>query len=85
MKNLSNINDWTDITEHLKLGEILLASGKINLIQLGMAFDIQKFQQMPIGQIFLEMKIISKGDLHSALDLQKEIDEMISRRENDDI
>ncbi len=85
MKNLSNINDWTDITEHLKLGEILLASGKINLIQLGMAIDIQKFQQMPIGQIFLEMKIISKGDLHSALDLQKEIDEMISRRENDDI
>ena len=85
MKNLSNINDWTDITEHLKLGEILLAYGKINLIQLGMAIDIQKFQQMPIGQIFLEMKIISKGDLHSALDLQKEIDEMISRRENDDI
>lgn len=85
MKNLSNINDWTDITEHLKLGEILLVSGKINLIQLGMAIDIQKFQQMPIGQIFLEMKIISKGDLHSALDLQKEIDEMISRRENDDI
>ena len=85
MKNLSNINDWTDITEHLKLGEILLASGKINLIPLGMAIDIQKFQQMPIGQIFLEMKIISKGDLHSALDLQKEIDEMISRRENDDI
>ena len=85
MKNLSNINDWTDIKEHLKLGEILLASGKINLIQLGMALDIQKFQQMPIGQIFLEMKIISKGDLHSALDLQKEIDEMISRRENDDI
>lgn len=85
MKNLSNINDWTDITEHLKLGEILLASGKINLIQLGMAIDIQKFQQMPIGQIFLEMKIISKGDLHSALDLQKEIDEMISRRENNDI
>lgn len=85
MKNLSNINDWTDITEHLKLGEILLASGKINLIQLGMAIDIQKFQQIPIGQIFLEMKIISKGDLHSALDLQKEIDEMISRRENDDI
>lgn len=85
MKNLSNINDWTDITEHLKLGEILLASGKINLIQLGMAIDIQKFQQMPIGQIFLEMKIISKGDLHSALDLQKEIDELISRRENDDI
>lgn len=85
MKNLSNINDWTDITEHLKLGEILLASGKINLIQLGMAIDIQKFQQMPIGQIFLEMKIISKGDLHSALDLQKEIDEMISIRENDDI
>ena len=45
MKNLNNINDWTDVTEHLKLGEILIASGKINLIQLGMAIDIQKFQQ----------------------------------------
>ena len=85
MKNLNNINDWTDVTEHLKLGEILIASGKINLIQLGMAIDIQKFQQMPIGQIFLEMKIISKEDLYSALNLQKEIDEIIARRKNDDI
>ena len=40
---------------------------------------------MPIGQIFLEMKIISKEDLYSALDLQKEIDEIIARRKNDDI
>lgn len=85
MKNLNNINDWTDIAERLKLGEILIASGKINLIQLGMAIDIQKFQQMPIGQIFLEMKIITKEDLHTALDLQKEIDEIIARRKNDDI
>ena len=85
MKNLNNINDCTDVTEHLKLGEILIASGKINLIQLGMAIDIQKFQQMPIGQIFLEMKIISKEDLCSALDLQKEIDEIIARRKNDEI
>lgn len=85
MKNLNNINDWTDIAEHLKLGEILIASGKINLIQLGMAIDIQKFQQMPIGQIFLEMKIITKEDLYTALDLQKEIDEIIARRKNDDI
>lgn len=85
MKNLNNTNDWTDITEHLKIGEILIASGKINLIQLGMAIDIQKFQQMPIGQIFLDMKIISKEDLYRALDLQKEIDEMIARRANNDI
>ena len=53
MKNLYNVSDWIDVTEHQRLGEILLASGKINLIQLGMALDVQKFQKMPIGQILL--------------------------------
>ena len=79
MKDLHNINDWTDVTEYQKLGEILLASGKINLIQLGMALDIQKFQKNPLGQILIEMKVIDQKTLDAALDLQQEIDELVNR------
>jgi hypothetical protein len=82
MKNLYSVNDWIDVTEHLRLGEILIESGKINLIQLGMALDIQKFQQMPIGQIFIDMKILDKKDINTALDLQKTIDEIIELNNN---
>lgn len=82
MKNLYSVNDWTDVTEHQRLGEILLSSGKINLIQLGMALDVQKFQKMPIGQIFIELKIINNKDLYAALDLQKEIDELLEFKMN---
>jgi len=73
MKNLNDINDWLDIQEHQKIGEILVQSGKLNLIQLGMALDIQKFQKMLLGEILLDMKIISKKELQSALALQKQI------------
>ena len=79
MIDLYNINDWTDVTEYQKLGEILLASGKINLIQLGMALDIQKFQKNPLGQILIEMKVIDQKTLDAALDLQQEIDELVNR------
>ena len=85
MKDLYNINDWTDVQDNLKLGEILLQSGKINLIHLGMALDIQRFQKMPLGQIFLEMKVIKNQDLQAALDLQKEINQMIENREQNNV
>ena len=85
MKNLYNVNDWTDSTEHLKLGEILITSNKINLIQLGMALDIQKFQKMKLGQILMEMRIITKQDLYTALDLQKEIDEIVSNKDENNV
>ena len=79
MKDLYNINDWTDVTEYQKLGEILLASGKINLIQLGMALDIQKFQSNTLGQILMDMKVIDQKTLDAALELQQEIEELINR------
>jgi hypothetical protein len=72
MKNLYNMNDWTDVS-CLRLGEILLESGKINLIHLSMVLDMQRFQQMPMGEILLAMKIISKKDLKQALLVQKTI------------
>jgi len=74
MKNLFNPQDWSDVTNHLMLGEILIESGKLNLIQLGMALDIQRFSDMKIGEIIKEMNIIKEEDLRQALILQKEID-----------
>lgn len=82
MKNLNNINDWTDVTEHQRLGEILLASGKINLIQLGMALDVQKFQKMQLGQVLIDMKVIDNKTLYSALELQNEIDEFLELKQD---
>jgi hypothetical protein len=74
MKNLNDINDWLDIQEHQKLGEILMQSGKLNLHDLGIALDIQKFEKMRLGDILLNMKSISKQEIDSALLLQKKID-----------
>ena len=77
MKNLYNIDDWSDVSR-LRLGEILLESGKINLYHLSMVLDIQRFQNLPVGEIFLSMKVISKKDLKQALFVQK----MIQKRCN---
>ena len=65
MKNLYNIDDWTDVS-CLRLGEILLEAGKINLFHLSMVLDVQRFKKMPIGEIFLSMKVISRKDLKQA-------------------
>lgn len=80
MKSLYNIADWNDIQEHQMIGEILLEAGKINLIHLGMALDIQRFQKIPLGEIFVSMKILSVDDLKAALNLQTKIDNMITER-----
>lgn len=81
-KNLYNYSDWNDVTIHQKIGEILLSSEKINLIHLSMALDAQKFQKIPLGVIFVMMKIISKEDLEQVLLIQKYIDERIAQGEN---
>lgn len=80
MKNLYDLEDWKDIQEHQMIGEILLESGKINLIHLGMALDIQRFQKLPLGEIFVNMKVLSVDDLNTALDLQKKLDDMLEEK-----
>lgn len=72
MKNLYNMDDWADVS-HCRLGEILLEAGKINLFHLSMVLDVQRFKQMPMGEIFLSMKVITKEDLKQALHVQKTI------------
>ncbi len=78
MKDLYNIDDWSDVS-YLRLGEILIESGKINLLHLSMVLDIQRFQKMPMGEIFLSMKVVSKKDLRQALLIQQS---MQKRRKN---
>lgn len=78
MKSLYNIKDWLDITEHQKLGEILMQCGKLNLSDLGTALDIQKFDKIQLGDILIRMNVISKEELDTALKLQKQIDELIN-------
>ena len=80
MKNLYDFEDWKDIQEHQMIGEILLESDKINLLHLGMALDIQRFQKLPLGEIFVNMKVLSVDDLNTALDLQKKLDDMLEEK-----
>jgi len=71
------MDDWADMP-YCRLGEILLESGKINLFHLSMVLDVQRFKQIPMGEIFLSMKVISKEDLKQALLVQKTIQKRCS-------
>ena len=77
-KDLYKFSDWNDVTEHQKIGEILLSAGKINLIHLSMALDAQRFQKMPLGVMFILFKVITKDDLEQALLAQRYIDDRIA-------
>ena len=72
MRNLYNIDDWIDVPCS-RLGEILIEAGKVNLFHLSMVLDIQRFKNLPMGEIFLAMKVISEEDLRQALKIQKVI------------
>lgn len=53
-----------------KLGEILLQNGNINLIELSMALDIQRFHKMPLGEILVQIQAIDYQNLNNALKIQ---------------
>lgn len=84
MKSLDNINDWLDIQEHQKLGEILMQSGKLSLQDLGIALDVQTFEKMQLGDILINMKVITIEELNMSLSLQKQIDERLKKAEEED-
>lgn len=77
MKNLYDENAWSDISVCQRIGEILLESGKITLKHLSLALGAQKFQKLPLGEIFVLMKVITKEDLEQALHIQKIIAERV--------
>ena len=69
MRNLYNADEWQDIS-CIRLGEILIESGRINLYHLSMVLDIQRFHSMPMGEILLAMKVIDEKALRQALKIQ---------------
>ena len=77
MRNLYNVDDWADV-RCTRLGEILIEAGKVNLFHLSMVLDIQRFRKMPMGEIFLSMKVLNKEDLKQALKIQR----IIQKRSN---
>ena len=80
MKSLENINDWLDVQEHQKIGEILMQSGKLSLSDLGVALDVQKFEPVLLGDILIKMQVITNQELEMALKLQKQLDDIIEKR-----
>ncbi len=78
IKDLYDIAQWEDITEHQRIGEILMAAGKITLQHLDLALNLQKKSNLPLGELFVTMKIITGKDLKRSLVVQKYIDDKIS-------
>ncbi len=54
-----------------KIGEILLENGTINLIELSMALDIQRFHKLPLGEILVRLHSIDYNHLNNALKQQE--------------
>jgi hypothetical protein len=79
MKDLNNLSDWSDIKTPQKLGEILLQAGKLNLIHLGMALDIQRFEDMQLGKVLIYMKVITQDELDKALKIQKYLNQKFDK------
>ncbi len=82
MKNLFDVNDWNDVQESQRIGEILIEAGKINLIHLSMALDAQKFKKMQLGEIFILMNVIEKNDLDQALNIQTFVNTRVQNENN---
>ena len=60
----------TEKKKNKKLGEILLEEGTINLIELSMALDIQRFHDLPLGEILVKIHSIDYEKLNHALKIQ---------------
>ncbi len=63
-----------EISDEIKLGQILIKLGYINDDQLRTALESKDFEmRKPIGQIFIGMGVIAESQLNQALNLQKEV------------
>ena len=78
IKSLYNLKQWDDVTEYLRVGEILMMSDKINLLNLSMALDVQKVKNLPLGELFVMMKVINYEELQQALVVQDYIERRVS-------
>jgi len=76
-ENNINLEVWKSLTNHPRLGEILLQHKKITIDQLGIALEEQKRENLPLGEILVNKQIIKKDELIEVLELQSNIDRML--------
>lgn len=77
-KNGLSLENWDKLLKHPRLGEILVQHKKVTIHQLGKALTEQEQLKIPLGQILLQDKCITKDELIELLELQVGISKMLS-------
>lgn len=57
-------------SKHLRLGDLLVNSGKIKLEQLEFALQVQKEKKRKLGETLIELNIVSERDIIEVLEFQ---------------
>ena len=73
-----NITKLKELIQNPRIGELLLHYNKITIDRLGIALEIQKQKNIPLGQILIEMEIITEDELVRLLSQQSNIDRIMS-------
>lgn len=72
-----------ELIQNPKIGEILLHYKKINIEQLCQGLEEQKQKNLPLGQIFIQMNIITENELMELLSIQSNIDKIVNESYNE--
>lgn len=78
-----NLEIFRKIMQHPRLGEILIQHKKASIGQVGDAMKIQAEKKIPIGEVLIQMGIITENELIEVLELQTNIDKMLSESFNE--
>ncbi|MEI8388253.1 MAG: hypothetical protein WCG23_00060 [bacterium] len=78
-----NIKLLKELIQNPKIGEILLHYKKITIEQLCEGLEQQKQVNLPIGQILIQMNIITENELIELLSIQSNIDKIVTESYNE--
>lgn len=78
-----NIKLLKELIQNPKIGEILLHYKKITIDQLCQGLEQQKQQNIPLGQILIQMNIITENELIELLSIQSNIDKIVTESYNE--
>lgn len=78
-----NIKLLKELIQNPKIGEILLHYKKINIDQLCDGLEQQKQTNLPLGQILIQMNIITENELIELLSIQSNIGKIVNESYNE--